>query len=165
MIFKNVPGTTTKWFIDVLEAKPGSLHSPIYVGIRKDGDEKQIFLDSLTLLVDLLVREFDQENGLNFIGIPPLTTKRAVKTIADYFNLGDDFCSDVEYEYYRFIKEEGLSSPTGERPIITTREIKEIYERSSQLKSKLYATKATTDEVLEEAMEQLESEDEDAQEK
>jgi len=162
MIFKNVPGTTTKWFIDVLEAKPGSLHSPIYVGIRKNGDEKQIFLDSLTQLLDLLVREFDQENGLNFIGIPPLTTKRAVKTIADYFNLGDDFSSDLEYEYLRFIKEEGLPGPS---VMITAREITEIYERSSQLKSKLYSPKATTDEVLEEAMEHLESEDENAQEK
>jgi len=162
MIFKNVPGTTTKWFIDVLEAKPGSLHSPIYVGIRKNGDENQIFLDSLTHLVDLLVREFDPENGLNFIGIPPLTTKRAVKTIADYFNLGDDFSSDLEYEYLRFIKEEGLPGPS---VMITAREITEIYERSSQLKSKLYAPKTTTDEVLEEAIEHLDSEDENAQEK
>jgi len=160
MIFKTVSGTTTKWFIDVLEAKPGSLHSPIYVGIRKDGDEKQIFLDSLTQLVDLLVREFDQENGLNFIGIPPLTTKRAVKTIADYFNLGDDFCSDLEYDYLRFIEEEGLPGPS---LMITAREIKELYERSAQLKSKLHAPKATTDEVLEEAMEHLESEDETTQ--
>ncbi|WP_287583638.1 hypothetical protein [Candidatus Borrarchaeum sp.] len=160
MVFKNVPGTTTKWFIDVLEAKPGSLHSHIYVGIRKDGEEKQIFLDSIAYLVDLLVREF--EDGRNFIGLPPLTTKRAVKTIADYFNLGDDFSSDLEYEYLRFIKEEGLPGPS---VMITAREITEIYERSSQLKSKIYATKATTDEVLEEAMEQLESEDEDAQEK
>ena len=162
MIFKNVPGTTTKWFIDVLEAKPGSLHSPIYVGIRKNGDEKQIFLDSLTHLVDLLVREFDQESGHNFIGMPPLTTKRAVKTIADYFNLGEDFSGDLEYEYLRFIKEEGLPGPS---VMITAAEIKELYERSSQLKSKLYAPKATTDEVLEEAMEHLESEDENAQEK
>lgn len=162
MIFKNVPGTTIKWFIDVLEAKPGSLHSPIYVGIRKNGDEKQIFLDSLTHLVDLLVREFDQENGLNFVGIPPLTTKRAVKTIADYFNLGDDFSSDLEYEYLRFIKEEGLPGPSA---MITAAEIKELYERSSQLKRKLYAPKATTDEVLEEAIEQLETEDDKTQEK
>jgi hypothetical protein len=155
MIFKNVPGTTIKWFIETLEAKPGSLHSPIYVGIRKNGDEKQIFLDSLTHLVDLLVRDF--EDGLNFLSIPPLTTKRAVKVIADYFDLGDDFVSNLTYEYLRFIKEEGLPGPT---VMITDSEIKEIYERSAQLKRKLQAPKATTDEVLEEAIEQLESEDE-----
>lgn len=159
MIFKNVPGTTTKWFIDVLEAKPGSLHSPIYVGIRKDGEEKQIFLDSIAYLVDLLVRDF--EGGRNFIDIPPLTTKRAVKTIADYFNLGDDFVGNLSYEYLRFIKEEGLPGPS---IMITAREISELYERSAQLKSKLYASKTTTDEVLEEAIEYLESEDETTQE-
>ncbi|MFX1519317.1 MAG: hypothetical protein ACFFCD_05305 [Promethearchaeota archaeon] len=165
MIWKNVPGSTTKWFIEVLEAKPGSLYSPIYVGIDslKDGEEKQIFLDSLAYLVDLLVREF--EDGRNFLGIPPLTVNRATKAISDYFDLGDDFSSDVEYDYYRFIKEEGISSPTGERQIITSHEIKELYERSSQLKLKLHAPKATTDEVLEEAMEQLKSEDENTQEK
>ena len=47
--------------------------------------------------------------------------------------------------------------------MITTREIKELYERSAQLKSKLRAPKATTDEVLEEAIEHLESEDETTQ--
>jgi hypothetical protein len=163
MIWKTVPGTTTKWFIEVLEAKPGSLYSPIYVGIRKDGDEKQIFLDSIAYLVDLLVREF--EDGRNFIGAPPLTINRATKAISDYFDLGDDFNSDVEYDYYRFIKEEGLSGPSGDRSIITAHEIKELYNRSAQLKLKLHAPKATTDEVLEEAMEQLESEDENSPEK
>ncbi len=130
------------------------------MGIRKGGDDKQIFLDSLAYLVDLICREF--EDGNNFLGVPPLTTKRAVKTIADYFNLGDDFSGDLEYEYLRFIKEEGLPGPS---VMITAREITEIYERSSQLKRKLYATKETTNEVLEEAIEHLESEDENVQEK
>ena len=137
MIFKNVSGTTVKWFIDVIESKPGSLHSPIYVEIRKDGDENQIFLDSLTHLVDLLVREFD-ENGLNFLGIPPLTTKRAVKVIADYFGLDDDFIGNLSYEYLRFIREVGLPGPT---VMITASEIKELYERSAQLKNKLHASR------------------------
>ena len=160
MIWKTVPGTTTKWFIDVLEAKPGSLFSPIYVGIRKGGDEKQIFLDSLAYLVDLICREF--EDGRNFLGVPPLAVNRATKAITDYFNLGDDFSSDLEYEYFRFLKEEGIPGPS---MIITKHEIKELYERSAQLRRKLHAPKITTDEVLEEAIEHLESEDENNQEK
>jgi hypothetical protein len=159
MRYKHVPGTTTKWFIEVIESKPGSLHSPVYVSIKKDGEEKQIFLDSLTYLVDLLCREF--EDGRNFLGVPPLTINRATKAISDYFDISD-FSEDLAYEYYKFIKEEGLAGPSG---VITAHEIKELYERSAQLKHKLYAaSNVPADEVLEDAIEHLKSDDEHAQE-
>ncbi len=160
MIWKKIPGSTTKWFIDVIEARPGSLHSPIYVAFKKDGGEdKQIFLDSSAYLVDLLVREF--EDGQNFIGVPPLTVNRATKAISDYFNLSDEFSSDLTHEYLRFLNEEGIPGPS---VIVTAREIKELYERSANLKRKLFATDESPKEVLEEAIEHLESEDENTQE-
>ncbi|MFX1466148.1 MAG: hypothetical protein ACFFA5_06735, partial [Promethearchaeota archaeon] len=116
------------------------------------------FLDSLAYLIDLLVREFEEER--NFIGVPPLTVNRATKTIAAYFDLGDDFSSDLAHEYIRFIKEEGLPGPSA---IITRHEIKELYERSAKLKRKLFASDATADD-FQDAIEHLESEDETTQE-
>ena len=110
--------------------------------------------------MDLLVREFE-EDGRNFVGVPPLTVNRATKAISDYFDLGDEFTSDLAHEYLRFLKEEGIPAPS---VIFTAREIKELYERSANLKRKLYATDESPEEVLEEAIEHLESEDENSQE-
>jgi len=158
--WKNVPGTTVAWSLELIESIPGSLNSPVYVLIKKNGEEKQIFLDSLVHLVELLVREFD--DGRNFIGVPPMAVNRAARAIADYFSLGD-LMSDLEYEYYKFIQESGIKSPCA---VITPSEIKELYERSATLKRKLQGSNADVDpqEAIDLLDKHLKSDDEKTQE-
>jgi hypothetical protein len=133
------------------------IHCPVSVLLRKrTGEEMHIILDSLTHLVDLLVRSFDKE-GFNLLGVPALSLKRALRSIADYFGLDDerDFEESLEYEYFKFLTETGFPSPFG---FLTPRKLQELHEQSMQLKSKLQGITTNELEILQEAIELLDRE-------
>jgi hypothetical protein len=155
MIYKRLPGTTLSWSINLPESKclypRRRIHCPVSVLIRRSNkEETHIILDSLTHLVDLLIRDF--ENDHNIFGIPSLSLKRALRSITDYFSLDDDFMSDLEYQYFKFLVETGFPSPFG---FLTPRKLKQLHEQSLNLKSKLHGIKASEHEIIEEAIEIL----------
>ena len=115
-----------------------------------------IILDSLAHLIDLLVRSFDKE-GFNLLGVPALSLKRALRSIADYFGLGDerDFEESLEYEYFKFLTETGFPSPFG---FLTPRKLQELHEQSMQLKSKLQGINTNELEILQDAIKILDRE-------
>ena len=134
MVYKKFPGSTLQWSINLPDIRSRTLrmHCPVSVLIKRNREEMHILIDSLAHLVDLLIREFDE--GLNLLGVPPLAFKRAFICISDYFSIDDDFISDLEWEYFKFIKESGIESPFG---VITPLRLSELYERSMTLKKKL----------------------------
>ncbi|MFX1519318.1 MAG: hypothetical protein ACFFCD_05310 [Promethearchaeota archaeon] len=155
MIYKHLPGTTLSWSINLPESKclyqRRRIHCPISVLIRRrNNEEMHIILDSLTHLVDLLIRDFD--NDLNILGIPSLSLKRALRSISEYFSLDDDFMSDLEYEYFKFLVETGFPSPFG---FLKPRKLSELHEQSLNLKRKLHGLNASEHEMIEEAIEIL----------
>jgi len=162
MIYKQLAGTSLQWSINLPETRfllpLRRIHCSVSVLIRKarTGEEIHIIIDSLSHLIDLLVRSFDKE-GFNLLGVPALSLKRAIRSIAAYFGLDDerDFLSDLEYEYFKFLTETGFPSPFG---FLTPRKIKELHEQSMQLKNKLQGINPTEIEVLQEAIEILDSE-------
>lgn len=159
MIYKTLAGTSLQWSINLPETRflLPRIHCAVSVLIRKrTGEEIHIIIDSLSHLVDLLVRSFDKE-GFNLLGVPALSLKRALRSIAVYLGLDDerDFLSDLEYEYFKFLTETGFPSPFG---FLTPRRIKELHEQSMQLKNKLQGINPTEIEVLQEAIEILDNE-------
>ena len=146
MVYKKFPGSTLQWSINLPEIGSRTLrmHCPVSVLIKRNREEMHILIDSLAHLVDLLIREFDEENGLNLIGVPPLAFKRAFISISDYFSLDDDFISDLEWEYFKFVKESGIESPFG---VITPLRLSELYERSMTLKKKLSGEGSKVDDL------------------
>jgi len=134
------------------------IHCSVSVLIKRvrTGEELHIILDSLSHLIDLLVRSFDKE-GFNLLGVPALSLKRALRSIADYLGLEDDrdFMSDLEYEYFKFLTETGFPSPFG---FLTPRKLKEMHEQSIQLKSKLQGSNTSESEILQEAIDILDRE-------
>jgi hypothetical protein len=161
MIYKLLAGTTLQWSINLPETRfllpLRRIHCSVSVLIRKrTGEEIHIIIDSLSHLVDLLVRSFDKE-GFNLLGVPALSLKRAIRSIAVYFGLDDekDFLSDLEYEYFKFLTETGFPSPFG---FLTPRKLKEMHEQSMQLKSKLQGFNTSEREILQEAIDILDRE-------
>jgi len=161
MIYKQLAGTSLQWSINLPETRfllPfRRIHCSVSVLIRKrTGEEIHIILDSLSHLVDLLVRSFDKE-GFNLLGVPALSLKRALRSIAAYLGLDDerDFMSDLEYEYFKFLTETGFPSPFG---FLTPRKLKELHEQSMQLKNKLQGFNTSEREILQEAIEILDRE-------
>ena len=161
MIFKQLSGTSLQWSINLPETRfllpLRRINCSVSVLIKKrTGEELHIILDSLAHLVDLLVRSFDKE-GLNLLGIPALSLKRAIRSIADYLGLEDerDFMSDLEYEYFKFLTETGFPSPFG---FLTPRKLKELHDQSIQLKSKLQGFNKSEHEVLQGAINLLDRE-------
>lgn len=144
MVYKKFPGSTLQWSINLPELRSRTLrmHCPVSVLIKRNREEFHILIDSLAHLVDLLIREFD--DGLNLIGVPPLAFKRAFISISDYFSLDDDFISDLEWEYFKFVKESGIESPFG---VITPLRLSELYERSMTLKKKLSGAGSKVDDL------------------
>jgi len=131
------------------------IHCPVSVLIKRDSEELHIMLDSLTHLVDLLIREFDE--GLNLFGIPPLAFNRAFKSVADFLGIESserEFINNLKYEYYKMLAETGLTAPFG---VLTSRGFEELYKQSMELKGKLNGLSSTADEleVLREAIEIL----------
>ena len=163
MIYKTLSGTTLQWSINLPETRYMSshrrIHCPVSVLIkRRHGEEMHIIIDSLTHLVDLLVRSFDKE-GFNILGVPAISLKRALRSIAAYLGLDDesDFISDLEYEYFKFLAETGFPSPFG-FGFLTPRKLMELHEQSIQLKNKLQGINPSELEVLQEAIEILDRE-------
>ena len=156
MIYKKLPGTTLQWSINLPETKcllpRRRIHCSVSLLIRKDNKEMHIIVDSLTHLVDLLLRDF--EDGLNILGIPSLSLRRALRSISDYFSLDEDFMSDLGYEYFKFLIETGFPSPFG---FLTPRKLKELHEQSEQLKYKLQGYETEEIKIVEEAIEILDN--------
>jgi len=144
MVYKKFPGSTLQWSINLPDIRSRTLrmHCPVSLLIKRNREEMHILIDSLAHLVDLLIREFD--DGLNLIGVPPLAFKRAFISISDYFSLDDDFISDLEWEYFKFVKESGIESPFG---VITPLRLSELYERSMTLKKKLSGAGSKVDDL------------------
>ena len=156
MIYKKLQGTTLQWSINLPETKclfpRRRIHCSVSLLVRKDNREMHIIVDSLTHLVDLLLRDF--EDGLNILGIPSLSLRRALRSISDYFSLDEDFMSDLEYEYFKFLIETGFPSPFG---FLTPRKLKELHEQSEQLKYKLQGYETEEIKIVEEAIEILDN--------
>lgn len=144
MVYKKFPGSTLQWSINLpdINCRTLRMHCPVSVLIKRNREEMHILIDSLAHLVDLLIREFD--DGLTLIGVPPLAFKRAFISISDYFSLDDDFISDLEWEYFKFVKESGIESPFG---VITPLRLSELYERSMTLKKKLSGAGSKVDDL------------------
>ena len=156
MIYKTLSGTSLQWSINLTETRYMRIHCSVSVLIRyANGEEMHIIIDSLTHLVDLLIREFD--DGLNLIGTPPLAFNRAFKSIADSLGIFDEreFINNLKYSYFKFLAETGLTAPFG---AITPRGFKELYDQSMNLKTDLQG-RTTADElrILEEAIEILDN--------
>jgi hypothetical protein len=145
MIYKKLAGTSLFWSINLPDIKCRSMriNCPVSVFVKKrTGEEMHFQLDSLTHLVDLLIREF--EDGSNIFEIFPLTIKRAVHAIAVYYSLDEEFESSLEYEYHRFIKETALQAPYGK---ITPRGLRELYEQAMNLQMKINASETSKDDL------------------
>jgi len=70
--------------------------------------------------------------------------QQSFATVGGAGAIDDDFISDLEWEYFKFVKESGIESPFG---VITPHRLAELYERSMTLKKKLSGEGSKVDDL------------------